>query len=141
MMMQMQVGVPMGELPTDAQAMDPGYDPSPTDPPELVERHQLYRLVVELLGQALAATLAHEIGHSIGLVPPGAPPEGLFAGLPGLNLTDYDIEGWHIDTPGLNVMQTGAVTNWIEAVGQPMRFNPLNIAYLRRRLVVGAIDP
>jgi hypothetical protein len=38
-------------------------------------------------------------------------------------------------------MQTGAVTSWFEAVGQEMRFNALNIAYLRRRLVVGAMEP
>jgi hypothetical protein len=66
---------------------------------------------------------------------------GLFADMPALSLTDHDIDGWHIDTPGLNIMQTGAVTSWFEAVGQEMRFNALNIAYLRRRLVVGAMEP
>ena len=135
------VGVPMGEHPGDDLAMDPSFAPSPGDPQDVVERHQLYRLVIDLLGQAIAATLAHEMGHSLGLVPPGPPPTGLFANMPALSLTDYDIDGWHIDTPGLNIMQTGAVTSWVEAVGQEMRFNPLNIAYLRRRLVVGALDP
>jgi hypothetical protein len=135
------VGVPMGEHPGDDLAMDPSFEPSPGDPQDVVERHQLYRLVIDLLGQAIAATLAHEMGHSLGLVPPGPPPMGLFADMPALSLTDYDIHGWHIDTPGLNIMQTGAVTSWFEAVGQEMRFNALNIAYLRRRLVVGAMDP
>ena len=34
-------------------------------------------------------------------------------------------------------MQTGRVTNWMEALNQSPRFNALNLAYLRRRLVVG----
>jgi hypothetical protein len=135
------VGVPMGEHPGDDLAMDPSFDPLAGARQDVVERHQLYRLVIDLLGQALAATLAHEIGHSLGLVPPGPPPMGLFADMPALSLTDHDIDGWHIDTPGLNIMQTGAVTSWFEAVGQEMRFNALNIAYLRRRLVVGAMEP
>ena len=135
------VGVPMGEHPDDDQAMDPNFNPGSGSSPDVIERHQLYRLVVDLLGQALAATLAHEMGHSLGLVPPGPPPVGLFADMPELSLTDHDIDGWHIDTPGLNIMQTGAVTSWLDAVGQEMRFNPLNMAYLRRRLVVGATEP
>jgi hypothetical protein len=125
----------------DANAMDPDYDPVPTDDAVLVERHALYTLVLDLFGRAIAATLAHEIGHSLGLVPPGPPPRGLFAEMPGLSLTVGDIADWHIDTPGLNIMQTGAVTNWVEAVGQTMRFNPLCLAYLRRRLVVDPLAP
>jgi hypothetical protein len=61
--------------------------------------------------------------------------------MPGLSLTVHDIPDWHIDTPGLNIMQTGAVTNWVEAIGQTMRFNPLCLAYLRRRLVVDPLAP
>ena len=139
--MMPDIGTPMGDHPQDERVMNPSFEPDGADTGGAVERYQLYRLVIDLLGQALAATLVHEIGHSLGLVPPGPPPYGLFAQMPGLSITDHDIEGWHIDTPGLNVMQTGAVTNWLEAVGQPMGFNPLNLAYLRRRLVVGATEP
>ena len=127
----------MGDHPQDALAMDPTYSPTPTDDPELVERHTLYSLVIELFGRAIAATLAHEIGHSLGLVPPGPPPGGLFAGMKGLAFTDHTLDDSHIDTPGLNIMQTGKVTNWMEALSQAPRFNALNLAYLRRRLVVG----
>ena len=93
--------------------------------------------MVEFGGLAIGATLAHEIGHSLGLVPPGPHPGGLFAGVEGLSFTDNVIDDAHIDTPGLNVMQTGKVTNWMEALSQSPSFNALNMAYLRRRLVVG----
>jgi hypothetical protein len=135
------VGTPLGDHALDGAAMDPDYAPVPSDDPILVERHALYTLLLDLFGRAIAATLAHEIGHSLGLVPPGPPPRGLFAEMPGLSLTVHDIPDWHIDTPGLNIMQTGAVTNWVEAIGQTMRFNPLCLAYLRRRLVVDPLAP
>jgi hypothetical protein len=44
----------------------------------------------------------------------------------------------HIDTAGLNVMQTGGNLNITEALaGELPRFEPLSWAYLRRMLVVG----
>jgi hypothetical protein len=130
-------GTPIGEGPDDARLLAPDFDPAAASP-DLRARHQVYSTVLRLLSSALAATLCHEIGHSIGLVPSGPPPLGLFAELPGLDFTVKDSTGPHLDTPGLNVEQSGATTNWMDALTEEPRFNELSLAYLRRRLVVGA---
>jgi len=114
-----------------------GFDATTADP-ALRARDQTYELVIRLLSTALASTLCHEIGHSLGLVPSGPPPLGMFAELPGLDFTVKDSTGPHIDTPGLNVEQGGGTTNWMDALTMEPRFNELSLAYLRRRLVVGA---
>ena len=130
-------GVPLGEDPQDVRLLALDFDPS-TASPAVQARNQVYTLVMRLLSTALASTLCHEIGHSLGLVPSGPPPLGMFAEMPGLDFTVKDNPGPHIDTPGLNVEQTGASTNWMDALVEEPRFNPLSLAYLRRRLVVGA---
>jgi len=130
-------GLPIGESPQDAQMVAAGFDPAGAG--EVVQaRHRLYTMVMRLLAVALASTLCHEIGHSLGLVPSGPPPLGLFAEVPMLSFTVKESMGPHIDTPGLNVEQTGASTNWMDALNEEPRFNGLSLAYLRRRLVVGA---
>ena len=130
-------GTPIGDHPEDALLLDPDFDPKGCHSSELMDRYTVLGLCLEFIGLAIGATLAHEIGHSLGLVPPGPPPIGLFAGVEGLSFTDNTLDDAHIDTPGLNVMQTGRVTNWLEALSQDPSFNALNLAYLRRRLVVG----
>ncbi len=133
-----ETGHPIGTLPEDAVFLDPAFDPAAGHPSEVLDRYEIYALAVDLLGLAMASTLCHEMGHSLGLVPYGPPPEGLFAEVNGPSFVVSPVPGAHIDTPGLNVMQTGAVTNWVEALSQVPTFNPLNLAYLRQRLVVGA---
>lgn len=130
-------GTPLGEGPDDARMLADGFDPDTADP-ALQARHDVYSLVMRLLSTALASTLCHEIGHSLGLVPSGPPPLGMFAELPGLDFTVKESVGPHIDTPGLNVEQSGASTNWMDALTEEPRFNELSLGYLRRRLVVGA---
>ena len=131
------VGTPFGEHPADAAIMEPGFDPELTDDPFEAMRYTLLRLTVELGGAAVASTLCHEMGHSLGLVAPGVPPEGLFAGVePDFVLKATD--GAHIDTEGLNVMQTGTMTELLDVEDLHPEFNPLNMAYLRRQIVVGA---
>jgi hypothetical protein len=130
-------GTPIGDGPNDALFLSPDFDPQACHDSALLDRFTILGLALEFIGLALGSTLAHEIGHSIGLVPPGPPPQGLFAGVSGLSFTDHTLDDAHIDTPGLNVMQTGKVTNWLEALSQDPTFNALNTAYLRRRLVVG----
>ena len=130
-------GTPIGDGPDDALFLSPDFDPQACHDSDLLDRFTVLGLAIEFIGLALGSTLAHEVGHSLGLVPPGPPPKGLFAGVKGLTFTDHTLDDAHIDTPGLNVMQTGKVTNWLEALSQDPSFNALNTAYLRRRLVVG----
>lgn len=135
-------GVAFGDDPDDHHFLGQDLTAAdlPADSGNAAVRIEIYNLFVEFGALALSSILAHEIGHSLGLVPFGLPPEGLFAGV------DVD---WvvtlapdaHIDTEGLNVMQTGASVNWIEAVGGARpRFEPLSWAYLTRQLVVGTAN-
>lgn len=128
-------GWPMGEHPDDAVLLDPDLDPA-TLSGDIVHRYELMNFAIDMVGLALATTLCHEIGHSLGLVPPGPPPTGMFAGMPNLDFIDNYIDGAHVDTGGVNIMQTGAVTNYAEAISQVPWFNPLNMAYLQRRIVI-----
>jgi len=130
-------GTPFGLEEGDELFIGRDVDPS-TLPSAIRQRAQRYGIIIQFGSLALAAILTHEIGHSLGLVPFGAPPEGLFAGIE----TDFTVTfapDAHIDTIGLNVMQTGGSVNWLEAAtGDLPRFEPLSWAYLRRQLVVGA---
>lgn len=104
---------------------------------DAAQRFAIYELVIDLGGMALASILAHEIGHSLGLVPFGAPPVGMFAGV----RADFTVtlaDDAHIDIEGLNVMQTGGNLDIAEAIGgERPAFEPLSWAYLRRQIVVG----
>ena len=135
------LGLPVGDHPDDLRLISEGFVPTDCEDDALLERYTLIELAVSYGALALASTLAHEIGHSLGLVPPGLPPEGLFGGVSGLAFTEHDLDDAHIDSAGLNVMQTGAVTNWLEALSDSPRFNPTNWAYLRRQLIVGEPSP
>jgi len=134
-----QGGVAFGDDPDDHWFI--GQDLEASDLPEdsgaAAARIEVYNLLVEFGALALSSILAHEMGHSLGLVPFGLPPEGLFAGVD-VDFTVSLAPDAHIDTPGLNIMQTGGSVNWVEAVGGDMpRFEPLSWAYLTRQLVVG----
>ena len=131
-------GVPFGAHPGDVYFI--GMDGIPdTLPPidGIDDRAFYYDLIVNFTALGLASILTHEIGHSLGLVPYGPPPLGLFAGVD-VDFVDTIAPDAHIDTAGLNIMQTGGSAN-IGAIlgGEDPLFEPLSIAYLRRMLVVG----
>lgn len=133
-------GLPLGTYADDDKIVDPNYTP----PQGADQRHRLrwnqLKTIRAYLPMAVASTLCHEMGHSLGLVKDGPPPIGLFGGIEGLSFTKTFAGSWHIDTPGLNVMQTGRVTDYAEVLaGQSPRFNQLEMAYLRRRLIVGEL--
>lgn len=134
-------GTPLGMYPGDEEFLNPDFDPASAEDPLLTTRFTLYDTIMRFATMAIASTLCHEMGHSLGLVPLGPPPTGLFGGMNGLSFTEGDPGSSHVDTTGLNVMQTGKVTSYLEALGGMPRFNPMNTAYLRRRLVVGEGSP
>lgn|GEM_PF-1279185 len=129
-------GVPIGADPDDMSFIGKDDDELDTLPPGSVQRQALYILGVDMGGLALASILCHEIGHSLGLVPYGPPHEGLFAGVDGPEFLESFAPDAHIDTEGLNIMQTGGSVDWTTALGSDPRFNPLNWAYLRRQIIV-----
>ncbi|TNF29660.1 MAG: hypothetical protein EP329_15205 [Deltaproteobacteria bacterium] len=134
-------GVPIGADPGDAVFI--GRDDDELEgplPAEAIHRQELYVLGVDMGGLALASILCHEIGHSLGLVPFGPPSEGLFAGVDGPEFLESFAPDAHIDTAGLNIMQTGGSVDWTTALGSEPRFNPLNWAYLRRQIIVDGVS-
>ncbi len=128
-------GQPIGSLASDAALLDPKLDPNAITEPQAKQRAVLYKLVMRLLATGLSSLLAHEIGHSLGLVQPGLPPHGLLAGIDGPWLAGPS-DGWHIDTPGPNLMQQGKSLNMTEILSQSPAFSPMELGYLRRHLLV-----
>ncbi len=140
-MLPVMGGVAIGELPGDELVID--FSIADEDlPKELVQRRKMLDTLLDVLATGLGALAAHEIGHSLGLVPKGAPPQGLFAGetLASFIVNPDGSKGPHIDTEGPNLMQAGPGSGNnkldISMLLTPFFFNPLNLAYLQGRLVV-----
>jgi hypothetical protein len=135
-------GVPLGELPGDELIVD--FNISKSDlPPEYQMRRVTVDTMIEILATGLAALLVHEMGHSLGLVPKGAPPYGLFAAEKEASFIENPkgSVGPHVDTAGPNLMQAGPGSGNMDGLDlqmlfTPFFFNPLNMAYLRRQILV-----
>lgn len=127
-------GQPFGSLADDAPFIEPGFDPEQL-PEGTRFRARRFVFVRDLLVLALASVLAHEVGHSLGLVEPGFPPDGLLADVEG-PWVEAPVSGGHIDTPGFNLMQSGSSFDLGDLGGDPPSFNAANLAYLRRLLLV-----
>ena len=73
-------GQPFGSLPSDADFLDADFDPTQLEGQAEI-RALRFRFALDTLALAMASVLAHEIGHSLGLVKEGLPPQGLLAGV------------------------------------------------------------
>jgi hypothetical protein len=96
---------------------------------------------IELTALYCSAVTAHEIGHSTGLVPDGAPKTGLF-GNAHYNNTFTEATSAnpntsaHLDFLGNDIMAAATSFETGVATGSDFkRFSPMDIAYLRNRLV------
>ena len=130
------LGTPVGEHPLDAIVLSGDFDLDTAEPGEET-RYETLEFLVETLTRGLAALIAHEIGHSVGLVSCGIPPNGLFSGTFNEEWMITDPGCGHIDTAGLNIMQPGG--SLLESPGDlfgDIAFSPLNLAYLRGRVIV-----
>ncbi len=131
-------GTPFGGHPGDEHVI--GIDGIPPNLPPIEgidDRAFYYDLLINFMALGLASVLTHEMGHSLGLVPYGPPPEGLFAGV-AVDFVEAVAPDAHIDTAGMNIMQTGGSAD-VGAIlgGEIPAFEPLSMAYLKRMLVVG----
>jgi hypothetical protein len=152
-------GVPVGEHPHDdlvlADAFD-RHDPANAEPAN--RRFDELSRVARFLGLAIATVTAHEMGHAMGLVPNGPPPEGFFADRPDVDFMGDELtSSFHADYPPVNLMQAGgnlavaiaAGARLIElpeeyglvdlamAIALETRLSPYELAYFRRRLTYG----
>lgn len=127
-------GDPFGSLPGDEALLD--LDTPLMDLPEAVRsRAQRFRFLVDNFSLAVGAVLAHEIGHSLGLVKEGVPPAGMLAGVEG----DWSVQvvpGGHLDTPGFNLMQPGSAFSFSDVLRSRPAFNSVCLAYLRGQILL-----
>ena len=129
-------GTPMGDDDWDVVILSDDYNYE--DVPVHV-RGRRSRLLeqVDLFTKMQAALIAHEMGHSLGLIPWGAPPKGLFGGVYDSRWMLEDTGGGHIDVDGLNIMQRGgSLMQQPDAIFGEIFFYPLAQAYLQGRLIV-----
>ena len=95
-------------------------------------------LALDSFAMWIAATSAHEIGHSVGLVQDGAPGAGLYGGMTeygGANSTHINLRAYY---PGLgqNLMQSSSSLDF--KVNPGLRFNELAHGYLLNQIIVAA---
>jgi hypothetical protein len=133
-------GTPIGEHPDDlAMGLNEiGIETGTTAGDESRRRAEIKRAIA-VFGDVLGSIMAHEAGHALGLVAEGRPGVGLFGGSQGdayahnLDvLSDPPADSW--------LMNAGRNFTFEELAGEdnggPLRFRPLNYAYLRDRVVV-----
>lgn len=134
-------GARVGEDALDATILASGFDPK-TASAAAADRYDKLRFLVETLGRLAGALVAHEMGHSLGLVANGPPPQGLFGGERNAAFVNAaQTTSHHIDTPGFNLMEAGpgsapGATFNVAQYLTPPRFNELNLAYLRGRVLL-----
>jgi len=134
-------GTRVGEDALDATILASGFDPK-TASAAAADRYDKLKFLVETLGRLAGALVAHEMGHSLGLVANGPPPHGLFGGEANAAFVNpAQTTSHHIDTPGFNLMEAGpgsagSATFNVAQYLTPPRFNELNLAYLRGRVLL-----
>lgn len=121
-------GTPIGEAANDRQRLDGTLTDSRSDAIDVAVRR---------LARSVAVVLAHECGHSMGLVANGPMPTGLYGGDPVNFPTVASSPSLHIENRNLfplgsqNVMS--AAIDFDAALSPDTGFNSLNRAYLRER--------
>jgi len=155
-------GTPVGEDPLDAAALDPGFDRWALDAaPALLERHETLRSIARYIALVLASVTAHEMGHAMGLMPNGVPPNGFFGDVSDVPFVNPErTNPWHADLPGLNLMQAGGdylgvldealtvlelprgadLVRLAEVLALENRLSPYARAYLQGRLTYDSAD-
>jgi len=135
-------GVPIGGLEGDHLVVDFSI-PVEDLPAAAAERRKVLSLALDILGTGLGALMAHEIGHSLGMVAYGPPPHGLFGSEKHASfvVNEAGCKGAHLDTEGPNLMAAGPGSGNMSSIDmsylttQPF-FNELNMAYLQGRVVL-----
>jgi hypothetical protein len=135
-------GTPIGQHADDGTVLAGSFDrASGGNTQAQNDRYDAIFDAIEVSALAVSSVVAHEIGHSTGLVPDGAPKTGLF-GHAHRNNTFTEATSAspntpsHLDYVGNDVMSPSSSTDERLATGADFaRFNPFNDGYLRHRQV------
>ncbi|MBI4601513.1 MAG: hypothetical protein HY721_06070 [Planctomycetes bacterium] len=129
-------GTPLGESPFDATVLGPSFDRSaPSNDPAANGRYDRIAAALDAWARMIALVAAHEIGHSVGLVAPRAPPRGLFGGERLASFAGPYTNAYHLDAPGNEIM--AAALSFSDALldgDAGPRFAALFKAYLLGRI-------
>lgn len=129
---------PAGLHRLDAVVLSPAYEPAL---PEQRQRRDVLARGVETFAQLVASVTAHEVGHAMGLVPPGAPGRGLYGGEQGADFTHNQSAAGTVPDDEL-LMNPGPSFSFDDLAGtggaRLPRLRALNFAYLQGRLI---LDP
>lgn len=133
-------GTPAGAHVLDPVVLAPGFSPTGA-PADQQARHTAIASAIGVLGNLLGSLTAHEIGHALGLVPPGAPGVGLYGGNGGGSYVHDEKVGG--GTPSENfLMNPGSAFDFSKLAGlngHPLPyFRPIDFAYLRDRAVLAS---
>ncbi len=134
-------GTPVGEHASDDNVLAGTFDRTTSVNTTHNARYDDIMAAVDLLALFASSTLAHEVGHSTGLVANGAPKTGLFGDAHENNTfteatsLNTNTSG-HLDFVGQDIMAAAGSFLDDTATGSNFaRFNPMIRAFLRNRLV------
>ena len=128
------VGTPVGDDPADPIVLADGFDRHASGNTIAQNgRYDALARVARFVALALAHIVAHEMGHAMGLVPNGAPPEGFFGGRTDVSFMGRHTDSHHADYPALNLMQSGGnlvstITSTVDHVQVPPAYDLLSLA-------------
>ncbi len=131
-------GVPLGFDANDVTVLDPSFDRGdPSNTSQENTRFDQIAAAIDAIARSTATILAHEIGHSVGLVANGAPTAGLFGGEAQASFSGPYTTSYHLDTGDNEVMAASLSFSdcIITGPGGP-RFHPLLLSYLQQRIIL-----
>jgi hypothetical protein len=134
----------VGEGSLDDDVLSGAYDRTSTaasNTQAMKDRYDQIMDAIESGALSVSSVAAHEIGHSLGLVPDGGPKTGMFGAAPHTNTfteataTFLNTSG-HFDAIGNDIMAAVSSVDQRAATGTDfMKFAPLQREHLLRRLV------
>ncbi len=149
-------GTPVGEHALDAVILADSFDRWALDnDPAANARWDALAAIAGYIALTIANVGAHEMGHAMGLMPDGPPPDGYFGGRADIDFIGSELtNSHHADFPPVNLMQAGGnpiaviasamervevprsygMVELLEVFGRENRLSPLSRAYLRARL-------
>lgn len=116
-------GTPVGTNPLDAVVLAPGFVFATATPPQRA-RWQTIMDAADDWATVIGIILAHEVGHSVGLVAPGAAPSGLFG-----DATLHDTFAGATEVMAPSVGYEAMTT-------LQYQFRDIDLAYLRQRILL-----
>ncbi|MBN1419370.1 MAG: hypothetical protein JXP34_11370 [Planctomycetes bacterium] len=131
-------GIPVGEHPLDARVLAADFDRlGAENQADENARFDHVMTAAEGFARVVATILAHEIGHSVGLVANGRPSAGLFGAETAASFAGPYTNSFHLDTPGNNIMASAIGFGSAVATGiGRARFNEINWAYLQEKILL-----